>query len=364
MLRDCRGCFIKDSHVERSQGSAPSERPINVYLDMIISVYSAQPYDCDSLSEVFDATLHQLNFFNVNLNAQTAPLAEGSQAVCAFVNDRLDEPCLIELAKHGVRFIFLRCAGFNQVDLNIAQNLGIQVFRVPAYSPESVAEHAVALLLTLNRKTHKAYNRVRESNFSLDRLTGFQIYGKTIGIVGTGKIGAAFARIMRGFGCKLIAFDPFPSETLTDETGLTYLSLPQLLAQADIISLHCPLRPENRHLINAETLKLIKPGAMLINTSRGGLVDTQAAIDALQSGHLGYLGIDVYEQEESLFFRDRSEQIIDDNVWGLLLHFPNVLVTAHQAFFTKEALLEIAQTTLGNVEAAENQLHTDTRVTL
>lgn len=234
---------------------------------------------------------------------------------------------------------------------------------MPAYSPESVAEHAASLILTLNRKTHKAYNRVRDSNFSLDRLTGFQLHGKTVGIVGTGKIGAAFARIMKGFGCDLMAFDPFPNTSLVAETGIKYTPLNTLLQLADIISLHCPLRPETHHLINAESLQMMKHGAKLINSSRGGLVDTTAVIDALQSGQLGYLGIDVYEQEESLFFHDRSEQILDDKTWGLLLHFPNVLVTAHQAFLTKEALQEIAQTTLENVEAAIHNLPTNTRIT-
>lgn len=322
---------------------------------MIISVFSTQPYDREFLTEAFADSSHQLIFLEASLNARTAKLATGSHGICAFVNDVLDEECLNQLGRHGILHVFLRCAGYNQVNLETAFKLGFGIYRVPAYSPESVAEHAVALLLTLNRKTHKAYNRVRENNFSLDRLTGFQVHGKTIGIVGTGKIGAAFARIMKGFGGSLLAFDPFPNQMLEVEIGFKYVSLDQLLIQSDIVSLHCPLRPETKHLINSSTLDKMKTGAMLINTSRGGLVDTQAVIHALQIGKLGHLGIDVYEQEESLFFKDRSEEIIDDQLLGQLMHFPNVLVTAHQAFFTKEALREIAMTTLANVEAAEKQ---------
>ncbi len=355
--------FVKHS---QQPSSAPSERAtyLHYLYSMIVSVFSSQPYDREFLSEAFLSSSHQLIFLESGLNFKTAQLASGSHGICAFVNDHLDSLCLDALYNLGIRHIFLRCAGFNQVDLSKARQLRLNIYRVPAYSPESVAEHAAALLLTLNRKTHKAFNRVRENNFSLDRLTGFQISGKVVGIVGTGKIGAAFARIMKGFGCSLLAFDPLPNKALTAETGIQFVEWEQLLAKSDIISLHCPLRPETRHLINKESLHLIKPGAMLINTSRGGLIDTKAAIDALQSGQLAYLGIDVYEQEESLFFRDRSEEIIDDQVLGQLLHFPNVLVTAHQAFFTKEALKDIAMTTLANVNAADQNLPIESQLSL
>ncbi|MEO1449591.1 MAG: 2-hydroxyacid dehydrogenase, partial [Bacteroidota bacterium] len=252
----------------------------------------------------------------------------------------------------GLKIIALRCAGFNNVDLEIAKKRGVQVVRVPAYSPFAVAEHAVALILTLNRKVHKAYNRVREGNFALDRLDGFDLYGKTVGVVGTGKIGRVFATIMRGFGCDVVAHDPYPHAEI-EAMGIPYVPLNELLQKSDIVSLHCPLTPETKHMIDADTLALMKPEAMLINTSRGGLVDTGAVIQALKHRRLGYLGIDVYEQEENLFFQDLSETVIEDDTIGRLMSFPNVLITAHQAFFTREALTQIARTTLGSLTAFE-----------
>ena len=319
---------------------------------MIISFFSTQSYD----REYFDRFngRHEIRYFDASLNEQTAKLTSGSQAVCAFVNDKITDGVIQQLANNGVKLIALRSAGYNNVDLASAKAHGITVVRVPAYSPHAVAEHAVALILTLNRKTHKAYNRVREGNFSLERLTGFDLYGKTVGVIGTGKIGAVFCRIMAGFGCKVLAFDVFENKALTTE-GVCFLPLNDILAQADIISLHCPLNDQTQHLINSRTLSLMKPGAMLINTGRGALIDTPAVIKALKSGQLGYLGIDVYEQEGDLFFRDFSESIIQDDVIMRLMSFPNVLITAHQAFFTEEALSQIAETTLQNISDFEDK---------
>ena len=319
---------------------------------MIISFFSTQSYD----REYFDRfnRRHEIRYFDASLNEQTAKLTSGSQAVCAFVNDKITDGVIQQLANNGVKLIALRSAGYNNVDLASVKAHGITVVRVPAYSPHAVAEHAVALILTLNRKTHKAYNRVREGNFSLERLTGFDLYGKTVAVIGTGKIGAVFCRIMAGFGCKVLAFDVFENKALITE-GVFFLPLNDILAQADIISLHCPLNDQTQHLINSHTLSLMKPGAMLINTGRGALIDTPAVIKALKSGQLGYLGIDVYEQEGDLFFRDFSESIIQDDVIMRLMSFPNVLITAHQAFFTEEALSQIAETTLQNISDFEDK---------
>lgn len=274
---------------------------------------------------------------------------EGTFAVCVFVNDKLTTDVIEILAAKGVKVIALRCAGFNNVQLAAAKQHGIVVCRVPAYSPEAVAEHAVAMLLTLNRKTHKAYNRVREQNFSLNGLLGFNLHGKTVGVIGTGKIGKAFCKIMLGFGCKVLAFDLFKDEGMV-AAGVQYGTFNEVLKQADIISLHCPLTPENRYLINQETLGQMKQGATLINTSRGALIDTHAVINALKAGRLAYLGIDVYEQEERLFFKDLSGSIIEDDTIQRLMSFPNVLVTGHQAFFTADALSQIAETTLNSID--------------
>jgi D-lactate dehydrogenase len=313
---------------------------------MKIAFFSTQSYD----RIYFDRfnTGHELVFFEAPLNEQTVNLAMGYTAVCAFVNDVLSAPVIVQLAAQGVRLIALRCAGYNNVDLEAAAAHRITVVRVPAYSPYAVAEHAVALIMALNRKTHKAYNRVREGNFSLDRLTGFDLHGKTVGVIGTGKIGQVFAGIMQGFGCRVLAFDVIANKDL-EARGIEYLPLVKLLPNCDVISLHCPLNEQTKHIINAITLGFMKPGVMLINTSRGALVDTQAAIDALKTGRLGYLGIDVYEQEEKLFFHNLSEEIIHDDTIMRLMSFPNVLVTAHQGFFTDEALTQIAQTTLESV---------------
>jgi D-lactate dehydrogenase len=319
---------------------------------MKVAVFSTKPYDREYLDRANAGHGHALAFFEAHLGRETAILAAGHDAVCAFVNDVIDGEVLRQLAAGGTRLVALRSAGFNHVDLAAARSLGITVARVPAYSPYAVAEHAVGLILTLDRKFHRAYNRVREGNFSLHGLRGFDLHGRTVGTIGTGKIGAVFARIMLGFGCRVLAFDPEPNQECRD-MGVAYVALEELLRTSDIVSLHSPLNESTRHLIDAERLALMKRGVMLINTSRGALVDTRAVIDALKSGQIGYLGIDVYEEEEQLFFEDLSTQIIRDDVFMRLLTFPNVIVTAHQAFFTEEALLNIAGTTIQNITAYE-----------
>ncbi|MDR0281601.1 MAG: 2-hydroxyacid dehydrogenase [Paucimonas sp.] len=310
--------------------------------------FSSQSYDQDSFSAAPAVDGLELHFLPARLNEDTAVLAAGHEVVCAFINDDLSAPVLERLAAAGTRLIALRSAGYNHVDLAVAKRLGLSVVRVPAYSPHAVAEHAVALILALNRRLHRAYNRTREGDFSLHGLTGFDLHGKTVGVVGTGQIGLAFARIMAGFGCQLLAYDPYPNPEVL-ALGARYLDLDQLLRQSNIISLHCPLTPQTRHLINIQSLGDLQPGAMLINTGRGALVDTPALIEALKSGQLGYLGLDVYEEEAQIFFEDRSDQPLQDDVLARLLTFPNVIVTAHQAFLTREALAAIAGTTLDNI---------------
>ncbi|UVE44146.1 2-hydroxyacid dehydrogenase [Pseudomonas chlororaphis] len=313
-------------------------------------LFSSQNYDRDSFLGAELPPGLELQFQAARLSLDTAALAEHHEVVCAFINDDLSTPVLEQLAAGGTRLIALRSAGYNHVDLAAAKRLGLSVVRVPAYSPHAVAEHAVALILALNRRLHRAYNRTREGDFSLHGLTGFDLVGKTVGIVGTGQIGATFARIMASFGCKLLTHDPFPNPQV-EALGARYLSLPELLAQAQIISLHCPLTADSKHLINRQSLARMQPGAMLINTGRGGLVDTPALIEALKNGQLGYLGLDVYEEEAQLFFEDRSDLPLQDDVLARLLTFPNVIVTAHQAFLTREALAAIADTTLHNIAA-------------
>ena len=315
---------------------------------MKIAIFSAKSYDREYFNRFNQS--NDIWFFETSLSESSVHLATDFEVVCVFVNDKIDEVVIDKLSKLGVRLIALRCAGYNNVDLNAAKKFKIPVVRVPAYSPYAVAEHAVALIMTLNRKTHKAYNRVREGNFSIDKLMGFNVHEKTVGVVGTGKIGAIFAQIMRGFGCRVIAFDIVKNESLITQTGVEYLGLDEVVAQSDILSLHCPLNDATRHIINSERLALMKPHAMLINTGRGGLIDTPAVIEALEKEKLGYLGIDVYEQEENLFFHDLSETILHDDVILKLMSFPNVLITAHQGFLTDEALSEIAQITFQNIK--------------
>jgi len=315
---------------------------------MRVAVFSTKPYDRTFLDAANADVGHELVFFEPRLTTETAPLAEGFTAVCVFVHDVVDRPVLEVLAREGVRLVALRAAGFNNVDVPAAQELGIAVCRVPAYSPYAVAEHAVALILALDRRTHRAFNRVREGNFALDGLLGFDLHGRTVGIVGTGRIGAVFARIMAGFGCRLLASDPFPNDDVI-AAGATYVPLDELFAASDIIALHAPLTPDTYHLVDRNALARMKRGVMLVNTSRGGLIDTEAVIEALKDGTIGYLGLDVYEEEDALFFEDLSQEILQDDVFARLLTFPNVLVTAHQAFFTEDALRRIAQTTVENI---------------
>ena len=311
-------------------------------------IYSSQTYDRESFLGAQITPDIELHFQPARLTLDTVALADQYEVVCAFINDDLSAPVLEQLAAGGTKLIALRSAGFNHVDLAVAKRLGLSVVRVPAYSPHAVAEHAVALILSLNRHLHRAYNRTRDGDFSLHGLTGFDLVGKTVGVVGTGQIGATFARIMAGFGCQLLAYDPYPNP-LVEALGARYLPLDELLAEAQIISLHCPLNEHTRHLINPDSLSRMQHGAMLINTGRGALVNTPALIDALKSGQLGYLGLDVYEEEAQLFFEDRSDLPLQDDVLARLLTFPNVVITAHQAFLTKEALGAIAQTTLDNI---------------
>lgn len=314
---------------------------------MKIAVFSTQKYDREFLSAV--PTEHKFVFFEAQLNNDTVNLTQGFDGVCIFVNDHADSEIISELKNNGIKVIALRCAGFNNVDVKAAEKAGIRVVRVPAYSPEAVAEHAVALIMTLNRKTHKAYLRIKENNFSLERLTGFNIYGKTVGVVGTGKIGKAFCKIMLGFGAKVIAYDKLEDEE-AKKLGIKYVTFEEVLKNSDIISLHCPLTPETKYMIDWEAFANMKDGVMLINTSRGALINTKDAILALKRGKIGYLGIDVYEQEEHLFYKDLSENIIPDDTIARLMSFPNVMMTSHQGFFTKEALTEIAATTVGNID--------------
>ncbi len=318
---------------------------------MKIAVFSAKRYDQESLSAA-NTTGHVFRFLQPHLAAETASLAAGFDAVCVFVNDTLDAAVLETLAAFGVKLIALRCAGFNNVDLATAARLGMGVVRVPAYSPHAVAEHAVALLLSLNRKIHRAYNRIREGNFALDGLLGFDLHGRTVGVIGTGRIGTVFAHIMEGFGCEVLAYDPAPDAARLPAKARP-VSLDEIYAHSDIISLHCPLTPQNRHMIGVASIAKMKDGVMLINTSRGALLDTRAVIVALKSGRVGSLGLDVYEEEGDLFFEDLSSEIIPDDVFTRLLTFPNVLITGHQAFFTREALEAIATTTIANITAWE-----------
>lgn len=310
-----------------------------------IGFFDAKPYDrrwfdCLRGDEI------EISYFEGRLRPATVRVAQGFDAVCVFVNDEVDAAVVDALAGYGVRLVALRCAGYNNVDLQAASGR-LRVVRVPGYSPHAVAEHALALMMTLNRKTHRAFNRTREHNFTLSGLEGFDLYGKTAGIVGTGKIGQAFAAICKGLGMEVLAYDPYPNPGL----DVSYVDLDALLRASDVISLHCPLTAETHHLMSAARFSMMKPTAMLINTSRGALVDSRALLEALRSGKLGSAGLDVYEEESDLFFEDRSQTLVDDEVLSLLLTLPNVLVTSHQAFLTDEALHAIAQTTLDSVRA-------------
>ncbi len=321
---------------------------------MKVAVFSTKSYDRKFLEAANAEKAHELIFFEPRLNLETSVLAAGFPAACVFVNDQLDAKTLAAIAQQGVRLLALRSAGFNHVDLAAAADLDLTLLRVPAYSPHSVAEHAVAMILSLNRGIHRAYNRVREGNFALHGLLGFDLHGKTAGIVGTGKIGAITAKILHGFGCRLLGYDVSPNPDC-EAIGMEYVSLPQLFGASDIVSLHCPLTAETYHSIDAAAIDQMKQGVMLINTSRGGLVDTIAVIEGLKREKIGYLGLDVYEEEADLFFEDLSSKVIQDDIFTRLLSFPNVLITGHQAFFTENALLKIAQVTLQNIADYESQ---------
>ncbi len=321
---------------------------------MKLAVFSAKPYDRQFLEQANARFQHELAFFETRLTLATVPLAHGFPAVCIFVNDLLDAPTLQALARGGTTVVALRCAGFNNVDLPAAHALGMVVVRVPAYSPHAVAEHTLALILTLNRRIHRAYSRVREGNFSLDGLLGFDLHGLTVGIIGTGKIGYQVAKLLHGFGCRVLGHDP-SRHSDSDRIGLRYVELDELYATSDIVSLHCPLTPATHHLIDREATDKMRQGVMLINTSRGALIDTSAVIQGLKSGRIGYLGLDVYEEEGDLFFEDLSNLVLQDDVFARLLTFPNVVITGHQAFFTRNALEQIAETTLGNLSELEHR---------
>ena len=314
---------------------------------MIVAVFDTHHFDRAALEKENSHFGHELRFYEARLERKTVQLAMGCDAVCVFVNDLLDRPTLEALRAGGIRMIALRCAGYNQVDLAAAREFGLTVARVPDYSPYAVAEHAVALLLALNRKLPRAYNRVRESNFSLEGLVGFDLHGKTVGIVGTGKIGGVFAGIMAGFGCRLLAFDAFPRTDLP----VTYVGRDRLLAESDVLSLHVPLSPATRHFLNRETFAQLKPGVFIVNTSRGALIEAHALVDALKSGQVGGAALDVYEEETGVFFHDLSGQVLQDDVLARLISFPNVLITSHQGFLTEEALANIAHTTLATLSA-------------
>lgn len=319
---------------------------------MKVVVFSTKPYDQEHLEKLNEAK-HQFTYLPARLTTLTASLASGHEAVCCFVNDQLDAECIEKLVNHGVKYIAMRCAGYNNVDLVACAKHGLKVVRVPEYSPYAVAEHAVALIMDLNRNIHRAFSRVRDNYYILDGLLGFDMHNKTVGVIGTGKIGVCFIKIMQGFGCNVIAYDPYENSEVT-ALGVEYKSLDELYAASDVISLHCPLTTNTHHLINPEAIDKMKKGVMIINTSRGGLVDTVAVIDGLKSEKVGYLGLDVYEEETDLFFEDNSNMVLQDDVFARLLTFANVVITGHQAFFTREALDAISRVTMNNLTALES----------
>jgi D-lactate dehydrogenase len=321
---------------------------------MKVAIFSTKPYDRFFFTQVNSKYNHDLHFLTPRLEAQTVNLAQGFPAICVFVNDILDRQIIQSLASNRTNLIALRCAGYDHVDLVAAREFGITVVRVPAYSPYAVAEHTIALILTLNRQIHRAYNRLREGNFALNGLLGFELHNRTVRIIGTGSIGCITGQILHGFGCHILAYDPYPKAEFADKYA-TYTSLDELLTQSDIISLHCPLTANNYHLIDERAIAQMKPGVMLVNTSRGGLIDTLAIIKGLKKQKIGYLALDVYEQEKKLFFEDLSGEIIQDDLFERLLTFPNVIITGHQAFFTTNALENIAETTLSSISSIEQK---------
>lgn len=328
---------------------------------MKVAIFGTQFYEQEYFNKYNSGNKHELVYFKESLNSETTDLAKGFKVVCVFVTDKIDKNCIEKLAKIGVELIVLRSAGYNNVDIETAKENNIKVLRVPAYSPQAVAEHAVALILTLNRKTHKAYNQVRENNFSLQNLMGFNLYGKTIGVIGTGKIGRAFCNIMLGFGCKIIAFDIKENDSLKQK-AILYKTFDEVLNQSDIISIHCPLNEKTNHLFDKKAFDKLKKGAMIINTSRGGIINTNDVIEALKNEQIGYLGIDVYEKEDYLFFRDLSQTIVQDDIFGRLSSFKNILITPHQAFYTQEAVTEIAKITIKNCSDFEDKRELENEV--
>lgn len=330
---------------------------------MKVAIFSTKYYERDYLNASNLENKHSLTYFDEPLNAETIHLATGFDAVCVMLLDKLDKETIEKLAKMGIKLIDLRSAGFDNVDVKAATEQKIKVMRVPAYSPQAIAEHATALILTLNRKTHKAYNRVRENNFSIENLMGFNLSGKTIGVVGTGKIGRAFCNIMLGFGCQIIAFDIKESMEMKQK-GVEYKSFELLLAESDIISIHCPLTDDTRHLFNTLAFSMMQKGTMLVNTGRGAIIKTVDAIEALKNGQLGFLGLDVYEGEEKIFFNDLSESVVQDDVIERLMSFNNVLITPHLGFFTKEAVEQIAAITIKNFSDFESGLPSENEIKL
>jgi D-lactate dehydrogenase len=330
---------------------------------MKVAVFSTRVFDREYFDKSNTGSKHQLTYFDTSLTNNTAGLSAGFAAVCVLVNDKIDRLTIEKLKNNGIKLIALRSAGYDNVDIEAAVEHNIKVVRVPAYSPQAIAEHAAALILTLTRKTHKAYNRVRENNFSLKNLMGFNLFGKNVGIIGTGEIGAAFFNIMNGFGCNVIAYDIKESDTLKQK-GLLYKTFDKVLQESDIISIHCPLTDSTRHLFDSNAFSKMKKGSMLINTGRGAIINTADAIGALKSGQLGYLGIDVYEGEQNLFFKDLSGTIIQDDLIERLMSFNNVLITPHQGFFTTEALTQIAIVTLQNFTDFENGLPSENEISL
>ncbi|MFP4092221.1 MAG: 2-hydroxyacid dehydrogenase [Cyclobacteriaceae bacterium] len=320
---------------------------------MNVAFFSTKSYDKEFMDRANKQHGFELKYFDTKLDSNTAILASECRAICIFVNDQADRQTLEQLKQEGVQLVALRAAGFNNVDLEAAQELGIKVARVPAYSPYAVAEHTLAMILTLNRKTHLAYDRIRNGNFSLEKLMGFDINGTCVGVIGTGNIGRIFARLMYGMGCQVLAYDPYPNEEFEKEGVARYVSPDEMYKQIDILSLHCPLTEDTHHMINETSIDKMKDDVMLINTSRGALVDTKAVIRSLKHGKIGYFGLDVYEQEENLFFQDLSGHIIQDDDIARLMTFPNVLITSHQAFFTRNAMSNIADTTMQNLSEFE-----------
>ncbi|MEA4822800.1 MAG: 2-hydroxyacid dehydrogenase [Clostridiaceae bacterium] len=316
---------------------------------MKLAFFDTKPYDriwFDKLKEQYEA---EIKYFEVKLNEDTAPLAAGCDCVCVFVNDTVDEKAIGILYDMGINLIALRCAGYNNVDFKAAYGK-IHIVRVPAYSPYAVAEHAIGMLLSVNRKLHRAFNRTRDFNFNINGFVGFDLHGKTVGVLGTGRIGRCFIDICRGFGLQVLAYDPYPAE----DAGIEYVSVEELCKKSDIISLHCPLTPDTHHIINEKTISQMKDGVLIINTSRGALIDSEALLEGLKSKKIGGAGLDVYEEEADLFFEDFSNQIIQDDILARLLSLPNVLITSHQAFLTQEALKSIAETTFENIVAFFN----------